>query len=207
MSPGTYLVRRATVDDLANLSALWRSMRFPVGELEKRLTEFQVAESQEGRLVGALGLQVAGPQGRVHSEAFSDFSVADEVRPLLWERVQSVAANHGLMRLWTQEEAPFWKRCGLRAATPDVLQKLPPAWQGSAGDWLNVQLKEETVAPLSAEKEFAMFMEAEKQRTEKAFRQARTIKHVATLLSVGLAIFVLAVVIAWLKRNPPAPTP
>ena len=207
MSPSTHRVRRATLDDMANLSALWRSMQLPVQELEKRLTEFQVAESHDGKLLGAVGLQIARREGRVHSEAFADFSVADQVRPLLWERMQSLAINHGLVRLWTQEQALFWKHCGLHPATPEALQKLPPAWQSSPDEWLTLQLKDEIAAALSTDKEFAMFMEAEKQRTEKAFRQARVIKHVATLVAVLLAIFVFAALVFWLRRNPPMPGP
>src|SRR5437773_781501 len=108
MSQPEYRVRRATLDDVKTLSALWQTMRFPSGELEKRVTEFQVAESTDGKLLGALGLQIAGRQGRLHSEAFSDFALADTLRPLLWERLQAVASNHGLVRLWTQERTPFW---------------------------------------------------------------------------------------------------
>lgn len=207
MSSGNYRVRRATLDDIAHLSALWRSMQLPAQQLEKRLTEFQVAESDDGKLVGAVGLQIVGRQGRIHSEAFADFSVADQARPLLWERLQAIATNHGLASLWTQEPAPFWKQCGLHPATPEALQKLPPVWQGSPDQWLTLQLKDETAATLSAEKEFALFMEAEKQRTDKAFQQARAIKYIATLVAVGLAIFVLVILILWLKRNPPVPGP
>jgi N-acetylglutamate synthase-like GNAT family acetyltransferase len=207
MSSGNYRVRRATLDDIAGLSALWRSMQLPTQPLEKRLTEFQVAESQDGKLLGAVGLQMVGQQGRVHSEAFTDFSVADQVRPLLWERLQAIATNHGLARLWSQEPAPFWKHCGLLPATAETMQKLPPAWQGSPGDWLVLQLKDETEALVSADKEFALFMEAEKQRTERAFQHARMIKHVATLIAVLLAIFVFVALVFWLKRIPPVPGP
>jgi N-acetylglutamate synthase-like GNAT family acetyltransferase len=207
MIPITYRVRRATLDDITGLSALWRSMQLPAQQLEKRLTEFQLAESHDGKLLGAVGLQIVGQQGRLHSEAFTDFSIADQVRPLLWERMQAIATNHGLTRLWTQEHAPFWKHYGLHPAAGETMQKLPPAWRVFPGEWLAAQLKEETEAHVSAEKEFALFMEAEKQRTERAFRQARVIKHVATLAAVLLAIFVLVALVFWLKRNPPTPGP
>src|SRR5437763_4648115 len=116
MDSSNYRVRRATLDDLPQLTGLWQAMHFPSEELAKRVTEFQVAESAEGKLLGAVGLQIAERQGRVHSEAFTDFSLAEQLRPLLWERLHAVATNHGLLRLWTQEQAPFWNHCGLLKA-------------------------------------------------------------------------------------------
>ena len=57
MTPVAYHVRRATVDDLAQLRVLWHAMGYPLAELERQLTEFQVALDTEGRVVGAVGLQ------------------------------------------------------------------------------------------------------------------------------------------------------
>lgn len=86
-------------------------------ELERRLTEFQVVETLDGQLFGALGMEISGRHGRLHSEAFSDFALADVLRPHLWERMQSVATNHGLVRVWTREKTPFWCHSGLHPAT------------------------------------------------------------------------------------------
>ena len=51
MTPPNHRVRRATLDDLPALKPLWESMRFSVEDLEKRLTEFQVAENAQGEIV------------------------------------------------------------------------------------------------------------------------------------------------------------
>jgi len=204
MSSGTYRVRRATLDDLAQLRELWQTMTLPVADLEKRLTEFQVAEAPDGKVAGALGLQMLEGQGLLHSEAFADFSIADHLRPLLWNRVQSVATNHGLFRLWTGEQAPFWNHCGLVPANTDAPQKLPEAWRGRSNNWLTLQLREDISPVISAEREFAKFMEAEKQRTAKAFQHARTLKFIANFIAFALAIFALAVLIYWFRRNPQA---
>ena len=173
-----YRVRRATVEDLGTLKAMWQEMRYSAEELERRLTEFQVAESADGKVVGGWGYQMEGRQGRIHSEAFSDFAVADIVRPLFWQRLQSLSSNHGVFRLWTQENTPFWTRNGR-----------------TAPGWLTLQLKdEEAIATL--EKEFAMFKEAEKQETARALGQAKMLKNVVTLVCIGIAI-VLFVIAAW----------
>src|SRR5215470_4660319 len=99
MTLSNYRVRRATLDDIGQLMSLWQSMRLPADDLAKRITEFQVAESSDQKLVGAIGLQIMDRQGRLHSEAFTDFALADSLRPQLWERLQSVATNNGLIRL------------------------------------------------------------------------------------------------------------
>src|SRR5436190_18984508 len=121
MNGSNYRVRRATLDDLGALRPLWEAMRLPVAELEKRLIEFQVAESSEGKIVGAIGFQAEGRYGRIHSEAFSDFGATDLVRPLFWERIQTLARNHGIVRVWTREQVPFWKQQGFQSAPADVL--------------------------------------------------------------------------------------
>ena len=137
-------------------------MQFPTEDLSKRITEFQIGESSEGALLGAVGLQIAGKQGRIHSEGFSDFSFADQIRPLLWERMQSVATNHGLTRFWTQEKAPFWNYCGLVKPDEAALAKLPPVWKNVPGEWLTLKLRDDVEALISADQEFAAFMASEK---------------------------------------------
>ena len=107
-------VRRATVEDLPQLIALWKQENLPWEQLEKRFKEFQVVEGEGGRVLGMLGLEVAGPEGRVHSEAFARPELADPLRELLWERVQVVAKNHGMVRIWSQFSTPFWNHCGFK---------------------------------------------------------------------------------------------
>ncbi len=141
MNSSNFRVRRATLDDISHLAALWNSMKLPADALSKRVTEFQIAENPEGVLVGAVGLEIAQKHGRIHSEAFTDFAFADHLRPMLWERIHAVATNHGLLRLWTQEHAPFWSHCGLVKPDPDAFQKLPAPWQAQKTEWLTLKLK------------------------------------------------------------------
>lgn len=201
MTSPEYRVRRATLDDVGQLAGLWNSMRFAADDLAKRITEFQVAEQAGGRLLGAVGLQISERQGLIHSEGFTDFAMAEQLRPLLWERLNSVAINHGLVRLWTEEEAPFWSHCGLTQPDAEVLQKLPVSWRSSKSRWLCLKLRDEPEAVISLDKEFALFMEAEKQRTARAFQQARILKLVATLVAVALFGAVLLGAIYLMRNN------
>jgi len=209
MSPAPFSLRRATVDDLPALRALWESMKFSVPDLERRLTEFQVAVTGEGQMVGAVGFEMHQRHGRIHSEAYSDFSAADVVRPMLWTRLQSLCSNHGVLRLWTQEVSPFWTHNGLKPPTDELeKQKLPEAWRVMEGNWLTLKLKDEE-AIASLDKEFAMFMQSEKARSADALNQAQKLKTVATaiaflaaFLGFGAAIYLFLNRGAFRQRPP-----
>jgi N-acetylglutamate synthase-like GNAT family acetyltransferase len=202
MSFDHYRVRRATLDDIGQLTKLWQGMHYPAEELARRITEFQVAESSDGKIAGAVGLQQLERQGRLHSEGFDDFSLADQLRPQLWDRLQSVATNNGLLRLWTQEEAPFWSQCGLTRADAEAAEKLPAPWRALKGNWLTLKLKEDIEEVLTADKEFAAFMQSERQRTERAMQQAKVLKFIAALLAVGVLFLVMAGAFLLIRRNP-----
>jgi N-acetylglutamate synthase-like GNAT family acetyltransferase len=195
-------VRRATLDDIGQLTAMWESMYYPTEELARRVTEFQVAEGLDGKVLGALGLQITERQGRVHSEAFSDFALAEQLRPLLWGRVHAVATNQGLLRVWTQEQAPFWNHCGLAKPDQEALEKLPAAWRGSSSDWRTLKLRDDVETVMSVDKEFAVFMQSEKQRTEQVFRRARALKTFATVIALALLLAVVGWAVSLFLRNP-----
>ncbi len=202
VSTSNYRVRRATLDDIGQLTTFWESMHYPVFALAKRVTEFQVAEGADGKLLGGVGLQIAERQGLVHSEAFGDFALAEQLRPLLWDRLHAVATNHGLLRIWTQEPAPFWNHCGLAKADAEALQKLPMLWRGPTSGWLTLKLKDDVEMVMSLDKEFALFMQSEKQRTERVFQQARMLKTIATLIALVVLIAVAAWGVSVFMRNP-----
>jgi hypothetical protein len=204
MTPLSLRIRRATVDDRAALKTIWASMRLPADELEKRLTEFQVVENAGGEVVGALGFQILRQHALLHNESYSDFAVADAARELFWDRLQKLAANHGVFRVWTQERSPFWKSFGFRPPAAGVLARLPQEWENEfTGGWLTLQLKNEAVISAALEKQFAPFMTGEKLETEKISEKAKTINTIITV--AGFAIGILGIGIAiylFIHRNP-----
>jgi hypothetical protein len=202
VSSSNYRVRRATLDDIRQLTVLWQAMRFPVEDLARRVTEFQVAVGADGEVLGAVGLQIAERQGLVHSEAFGDFALADHLRPLLWDRLNAVATNYGLLRVWTREPAPFWNHCGLVQPDAEALQKLPAQWRGPSSSWLTLKLKDDVEAVMSLDTEFALFMRSEKQRTERIIQRARMVKTIMTLIAFVLLIAVVVWAARLFMRNP-----
>ena len=201
-------VRRATTDDREGLKALWQSMLLPVDELEKRLTEFQVVESTDGQLLGAIGIQIVRQHAWLHSEGYLDFAYADQARQLFWERVQTLASNHGVFRMWTQESSPFWSQLGFRPASAGKLSELPPEWQPIRGEWFVLQLKDEEAIANALDKDFAAFMSAEKRNTERTYEQARTLKNIITVIgfAIGILCFGIAAYLL-VHRNSFSPGP
>ena len=194
MNPGPLQVRRATVDDLPALKSLWLAAQFPAAELEHRLTEFHVVETG-GQFAGALALQVLRQHARLHSEDYADFAVADAARELFWERLQKLAANLGVFRVWTQETSPFWRHWGFQVATEETLARLPDEWRCLEGRWLTLELKNETVINQVLQSQLAGFMAAEKRQSARVTEQARRLRLAATvvlLLFAGIC-FVWAV--------------
>lgn len=190
------------MDDLPQLAGLWASAKLPAEELEKQFTDFQVAEDAEGKLAAAIALHVDGSHGKVHSEAFVDFALTDALRPALWERVQIVAQNHGLFRLWTAETAPWWKKdAGFSTPPDEILQKLPETYGPRHAAWLTLRLKDEGADPALLEKQIAMFKEAERIRLEKIIYRGKVIRIIGTLISALLLVFALAVLFYVLKNR------
>jgi N-acetylglutamate synthase-like GNAT family acetyltransferase len=207
MSSPAYQVRRATVDDLEALTALWTSMRFDVTDLRNRLKEFQVALDPAGHLAGAVGFQIYQRQGLIHSEAFTDFANADEIRPFLWQRIQMLAQNHGVARLWTRESAPFWTHHGFERPDEAARQRLPEPWKRHTSGWLTCRLRDEQ-ALASLDKEFALFKEAERRSTAATLEQARKLRQVVTAIGLLAALALLAAAVyLLLARRPPPGSP
>ncbi len=202
MNPKELRVRRATLDDLDALKSIWASMRLPADQLEGRLTEFQAIEAG-GQVIGALGFQIIGQYALLHSEAYSDFAFADAARELFLRRVESLAANHGVFRLWTQEHSPFWTHVGFLPATADTLARLPEGWKTAAGDWLTLELKNEEAVTAALETKFAGFMDAEKKMTARVSEKAKILKTIVTVAGFTVAILCFGIVIYMLVHGNP----
>jgi len=142
----------------------------------------------------------------MHSEAFTHPDEADEARPFLWERIQNLARNHGLTRLWTLEASPFWHQAGFVEADNHLLEKLPGAFGDRHSRWFTLALRDDHAQAISIEKEFALFQQAQRTSTEQVLAQARRLKALAYLLTLVVATIALAgLVFVLLKSNPKQP--
>ena len=207
VNPGAFSsmrVRRANVDDLPILKRLWEEMRLNPDTLESRLTEFQVVENLESEVLGTIGILIQNQHALLHSEGYSDFSVADPARDLFWDRIQTLASNHGVFRLWTREQSPFWKKFGFHPANPEVLARLPASWQDEEpGIWLTHELKDETQINAALARHSDQLQAQEAIQLESISKKVRSLN-----LFITIAGFTIGVVgIAWavylmIHRNP-----
>ena len=195
------LIRRATVDDLPALKALRTTAQLPADDLENRLTEFQVVEAN-GTFAGAVGVQITRQHLRFYAEDYTDFSVADAARELLWERIQKLAANHGVFRVWTQETSPFWTRWGFQPANLETLERLPEEWKALEGHWLTLELKNEDAIKTALGTQFAGFMDDEKKQTAEVAARARQIRTFFTVIFFAIGIICFALAAYLLFRHP-----
>jgi len=202
-APGGHQARRATTDDLPQLLALWRAAQLPTEELEKQFTDFHVAADAQGAVAAAIGLQISGAEGRLHSETFADFALTDTLRPLLWQHLQVVAQSNGLFRLWTRETAPFWRKdAGFAEARPEWPAKLPAAFGAPGAGWLALRLREEGADPEALARQFEMFKIAEQEKREKILRRARALGVFGTLLAGLIFVFaILSLIYFFTHRN------
>ena len=178
-------------------------MLFRSDVLETRLTEFQVVENH-GEFAGAIGVQIVRTAALLHSEDYADFAVADAARELFWERIQTLAANHGVFRVWTQETSPFWTHWGFQAANAEILERLPEEWKNlesrpgtperSKGRWLTLELKNEDAIKEALGNEFSGFMESEKAKTSRVAAQAKKIN--LFIIITGFTVGIVGIAVA-----------
>jgi N-acetylglutamate synthase-like GNAT family acetyltransferase len=187
-----YQSRRATLEDLPELRSLWHAARLPLDDLEKRFTEFQIVTNAEGNLVGAVGLQTHKQHGLIHSETYTAPELATEVRPLLWQRILTVAKNNGLVRLWALPVASFYREQGFVDVDEPLRAKLPELFGNPKVDWVSLKLKDENQNAATVEREFEVFAMAQKQESERLMSQARSFK----VIAYGLLFVVLAAIAA-----------
>lgn len=186
VSSPAYTVRRATLDDLPALRALWSASGVPPETLEKRFTEVQIAQSEDGKISGAIGIKVEGLHGQIHSEAIAQ-GADPAIYDAFWQRMQIIARNFGLLRLWTDSQGPFWQTLGFAKPDEKALAKLPASF-GGKDKLLTLALKEESADGLTVEQQFEIFSKSQRMETERLMQQAQTLKkfvYVILALIVG----------------------
>ena len=199
--PPGLVTRRATFEDLPQLISLWQLERLPVTALEKHFTEFQVVGDDAGVVLAAVGFQISGMHGLLHSEAIARSELADQCRDLLWIRFQVIIHNHALERLWTRLHTPWWRTKGFAPATEEQASTLPPAFQSEGGGWHTLALRAAD-ATAALEHEFARLKTVQQEETARVQGRVLWMKRVA--LAVTVVVFILVVVwaVALLKYGP-----
>lgn len=194
MSTSPYTLRRAVVDDLPALRQMWGSAGFPAHSLEKRFTEFQVIEQPQKGIAGAIGLHIEGSHGQIHSESYASQQDKELFRQTLWDRLQNVAHNHGLTRVWVLNGDAFWKDHGFQRAVGDLPQQIPPSFGDPQDPWMSLQIRDEPDVLEALEREMTLFEQQREQRSENLRRTARILRLLAALSAFAVLLLILILI-------------
>lgn len=175
--------RRAAVEDMAALQALWLEVGMPWEELGGFINEFQVTTDEDGLITGAIGLLIEDDQALLHSEAIRAGSDADLARSALWRRVQIVARHQGVQRIWTQEDADYWRTSGFSLVPPPLVDRVQASFLKSADTWMACDLMDPERAKAMVNEQLAI-LEAERMREAEEFQgKVRIFRTFAILLA------------------------
>jgi len=191
MEPSQWTARRATLEDLPALETLWQRCGLPWEQLEKFFTEFQVIAGEDSAVHAALGLLVEGSDGLVHTEAIPPSDIdPDELRAVLWRRVQIVARNQGVQRLWTQEDAPYWVASGFSAPTPAIRTEVHASFLDADPGWKIFQLVDPDKASRLVQEQLAIWQASREQESGEFLNTISTVRNAAFLIT-GVIIAIL----------------
>lgn len=195
--------RRATVEDLPALQALWQIGGLPADELEKFLTEFQVVPGEgEGVLLGAIGLMVEGNDALLHSEALAPGDEGDEIRAALWRRLQIVARNQGIHRLWTQEDADYWRTGGFVAAPVETVAAATAAFVHKTATWMVCELIDPAKAKQLVTEQMAIWHATRAQEADELQNKIRAFRNASILIAAIVVVLMIGMVVFVLRQRP-----
>lgn len=196
-------LRRATIEDLPGLQQLWSQSQYLAPDLERRLTEFQVAQDVGGVLVACLGLQIIDQQGQIHGELYRTPTLGPELQPLFWRRIQNLARSHGLTHLWVHDAHPFWRSVGFIEPDRETLAVRPKGFltavaaRTPAIPWLVLSLRD-NASRSAIERELELLHQVQAMQTARTMNRVRMLRVLAavmtlvTLLLSAVAIWVFA---------------
>ena len=83
----------------------------------------------------------------------------------------------------------------------EELKALPKEWALGAGDWLTIKLRDDLDTIIKADKEFALFMAAEKERTQRTLARSKALRVIATIFAFIVAALVLGGLLYLMQRS------
>lgn len=205
MEPPQWNARRATLDDLAALQALWQGLGMPWEQLEHYLTEFQIVVGEDGVLHAAMGLLVEGTEALMHTEALApgtDDANADELRAALWRRMQIVARNQGVARIWTQEDAPYWLGSGFVPPGPSVLGEAKATFINSDPGWRIYPLIDPERASRIVQEQMAIWATTRDQEANAFMDTIRGLRNGAFILTAVIIAVLLGLTFYVVSKRP-----
>jgi len=200
--------RRATIEDLGELESLWVEAGLPALELGKFLTEFHVVTDPEGHILHAIGLLVEGDQALLHSEALSASGLLtvdpDACRAALWKRLRILSRNQGISRIWTREDAEYWRISGYQSVPESQFPQEVPSFVQREEGWWSYQSPDPIQSDLQVKREMALWQTQREQEKQNFQQRVKAFRAVALGLIVVLIVLSVAFVVKLAQVRPDA---
>ena len=187
MSSSGYKIRRVHVADLNELRSVWRAAGIYSLELEKRFTEFQIVIDREAAIVASFGVDVRGKEGHIHSVAFRANTPKEELLEVIWNRAQTLAENHGLLRLWSPDE-PFWSGVGFAKPDEKARKQAAELYDATMDRRLMLQLRDEADIQMLAEAQFELFQQSTVAERERILERGKVYRNAAIAFALLVVI-------------------
>ncbi len=189
METSDLTARRATLEDIPALKGLWLNAGLPWEQLESFITEFIVVPGADQQLLAAIGLMIEFDDALLHSEALAMETDADNLRASLWQRIQIMTRNQGVHRIWTQEDADYWRTCGFIARSVQEEQAESPSFLQATEGWTLVKLLDTDRAKALAEEQMGIWQATRSEENAALQRKIKKFRTIAFLMfSVALLL-------------------
>jgi hypothetical protein len=117
------------------------------------------------------------------------FVEPDACRAAVWKRLRILTRNQGISRIWTQEDAEYWRVSGYQLISESQLPRdLPSFVQREAGWWMH-QSPDAAQTDLLVQREFALW-KTQREQESQSFQQ-----RVKLLWVVAFGVFALALIL------------
>ena len=161
-----------------------------------------MAGEGEGVLLGAIGLMVEGNDALLHSEALAPGDEGDEIRAALWRRLQIVARNQGIHRLWTQEDADYWRTGGFGAAPAETVSAATAAFVDKTSTWLVCDLIDPAKAKQLVTEQMAIWHATRTQEADELQGKIRAFRNASLLVAAVVVVLMIGMVVFVLRQRP-----
>lgn len=201
MVSSQFKIRRAHIVDLTELRPLWRTAGIYSLELEKRFTEFQIVVNEDAQVVAAFAIEIKTKEAHIHSDAYADSDDNPAIREAVWKRIQSLAENHGLIRLWANKDE-FWSGIGFEEPNKKELARGVELFGSTMTRRLMMRLREEEDIQKLAEAQFELFQQSSVAERERIMEQGKKYRNIAIAIAgfILMGILLAATVIVLLEK-------
>ena len=195
-----YKFRRANIDDAGMLSSLWERHEFDPIELEQRLTEFHLAEDENGEIHAAIGIKVVDRQGLLHHECWSS-EMSPQLRRELAVHAFGVCEKMQVWRIWTCLNDTHWEEMGFDPAPQDMMDQLPPGFGDWRQEWKFHKIKDDLASNANLARQFEILKIENDESNVRLKKTGQVMKFVGYTIVVIIVVAVIYAAVSFFTNS------